>query len=161
MGPCIADIFPNITNKMQLYTIYLFLWNALRVSGGTSTHHQELKTVCTASGTCQTYTTVAQPLISFFVYTVYIICWITLLWYTSARGRFEMCTTCISSCNFISVCLLVSKTKRLESSATRQWEPQISDKFEMPAGNHVILMQTWNVLFCSLVFKTRMGSNRS
>jgi hypothetical protein len=28
---------------MQSYTIYLFLWNALHVSGGSSAHQQELK----------------------------------------------------------------------------------------------------------------------
>jgi hypothetical protein len=28
---------------MQRYTVYLYLENALRVSGGTSTHHQERK----------------------------------------------------------------------------------------------------------------------
>jgi hypothetical protein len=43
MGPCVADIFPSITNKMQRYTIHLFLWNALHISGGTSAHHQGLK----------------------------------------------------------------------------------------------------------------------
>jgi hypothetical protein len=37
MGPCIV----SISNKMQRYTIYLYLETALRVSGGTSTHHQE------------------------------------------------------------------------------------------------------------------------
>ena len=42
MGPCIANVFSSITNKMQRYTIYLFLWNAIHVSGGSSTHHQEL-----------------------------------------------------------------------------------------------------------------------
>jgi hypothetical protein len=47
------DAFSSITNKMQRYTMYLFLWNDLRVSGGSSAHHQELKTVYTASGTCQ------------------------------------------------------------------------------------------------------------
>jgi len=36
---------------MQRYTIYLFLWYALHVSGDSSTHRQDLKTVCTASGT--------------------------------------------------------------------------------------------------------------
>ena len=36
---------------MQRYTIYLFLHNALHVSGGSSAHHQELKTVYTTSGT--------------------------------------------------------------------------------------------------------------
>ena len=43
-------IFSSATNKMQCYTIYLFLWNA-RVSGCSSSHHQEFKTVYTASGT--------------------------------------------------------------------------------------------------------------
>ena len=36
---------------MQRYTIYLFLCNAPRVSGGSSAHHQEHKTVYTVSGT--------------------------------------------------------------------------------------------------------------
>jgi hypothetical protein len=37
MGKCIV----SISNKMQLYTVYLNLETALNVSGGTSTHHQE------------------------------------------------------------------------------------------------------------------------
>jgi hypothetical protein len=37
MGPCIV----SISNKMQRYTVYLYLEIALHVSGGTSTHHQE------------------------------------------------------------------------------------------------------------------------
>jgi len=41
MGPWIANIFQNLSNKMQLYTVYLYLETALHVSGGTSTHHQE------------------------------------------------------------------------------------------------------------------------
>ena len=41
MGPCILSIFQNISNKMQRYTVYLYLETALHVSGGTSTHHQE------------------------------------------------------------------------------------------------------------------------
>jgi len=41
MGPCIANIFQYISNKMQLYTVYLYLETALHVSDGTSTHHQE------------------------------------------------------------------------------------------------------------------------
>jgi hypothetical protein len=41
MGPCIISIFQYICNKMQLYTVYLYLETALHVSGGTSTHHQE------------------------------------------------------------------------------------------------------------------------
>jgi hypothetical protein len=42
-------VFPSITNKMQLHIIQLFLLNALHVSGGSSAHHQELKTLHTAS----------------------------------------------------------------------------------------------------------------
>jgi hypothetical protein len=43
MGPCIISIFQYtcISNKMQRYTVYLYLGIALHVSGGTSTHHQE------------------------------------------------------------------------------------------------------------------------
>ena len=41
MGPCIISIFQIISNKMQCYTVYLYLETPLRVSGGTSTHHQE------------------------------------------------------------------------------------------------------------------------
>jgi hypothetical protein len=41
MGPCIVSIFQYISNKMQRYTVYLYLVTALHVSGGTSTHHQE------------------------------------------------------------------------------------------------------------------------
>ena len=32
-----------MSNKMQLYTVYLYLEKALHVSGGTTTHHQERK----------------------------------------------------------------------------------------------------------------------
>ena len=35
MGPCIANMFHYISNKMQLYTVYLYLETALHVSGGT------------------------------------------------------------------------------------------------------------------------------
>jgi len=41
MGPCIVSIFQYISNKMQRYTVYLYLETALHVSDGTSTHHQE------------------------------------------------------------------------------------------------------------------------
>jgi len=34
-------VFQYISNKMQRYTVYLYLEIALHVSGGTSTHHQE------------------------------------------------------------------------------------------------------------------------
>jgi hypothetical protein len=41
MGLCIVNVFQYISNKVQLYTVYLYMKTALRVSGGTSTHHQE------------------------------------------------------------------------------------------------------------------------
>jgi hypothetical protein len=37
MGKCIL----SVSNKIQRYTVYLYLETALHVSGGTSTHHQE------------------------------------------------------------------------------------------------------------------------
>ena len=40
-GPCIVGIFEYICNKMQRYTVYLYLETALHVSGCTSTHNQE------------------------------------------------------------------------------------------------------------------------
>ena len=42
MGPCIVSIFQYISNKMQRYTVYLYLEIALHVSGGTSTHHEHI-----------------------------------------------------------------------------------------------------------------------
>jgi hypothetical protein len=41
MGPCIVNIFQYISNKMQRYTVYLYMETALHVSGGTFTHHKE------------------------------------------------------------------------------------------------------------------------
>jgi hypothetical protein len=41
MGPCIVSIFQYKFNKMQRYTVHLYLETALHVSGDTSTHHQE------------------------------------------------------------------------------------------------------------------------
>ena len=38
---CTYCIAQYISNKMQIYTIYLYLETALHVSGVTSTHHQE------------------------------------------------------------------------------------------------------------------------
>jgi hypothetical protein len=43
MGPCIVSIFQYtcISNKMQRYTVYLYLETALHVSDCICTHHQE------------------------------------------------------------------------------------------------------------------------
>jgi len=38
---------------MQRYTIVFIIINALQVSGGSSAHHQELKTQYTASSICR------------------------------------------------------------------------------------------------------------
>jgi hypothetical protein len=40
---CVVSIFQYTrkSNKMQRYTVYLYLETALHVSGSTSTHHQE------------------------------------------------------------------------------------------------------------------------
>ena len=40
-GSVNCDIFQYISNKMQLYTVYLYLETVLHVSAGTSTHHQK------------------------------------------------------------------------------------------------------------------------
>jgi len=55
MGPCIVSIFQYISNKMQRYTVYLYLETALHISGGTSIHHQE-RIVSTVSGIFHTVT---------------------------------------------------------------------------------------------------------
>ena len=41
MGTCTVSIFQYTFNKMQRYTVHLYLETALHVSGGNSTHHQE------------------------------------------------------------------------------------------------------------------------
>jgi hypothetical protein len=43
----------SITNEMQRYTLFFITVNAVHVSDGFSAHHQEHKTVHTASGICQ------------------------------------------------------------------------------------------------------------
>ena len=40
---------------MQRYTVVFITINDLRVSGGSSAHHQELKTLYTASGICRAF----------------------------------------------------------------------------------------------------------
>jgi hypothetical protein len=42
MGTCVV----SLSNKMQIYTVYLYLETALHVSGGTSTHNQESIQLC-------------------------------------------------------------------------------------------------------------------
>jgi len=40
MDPCLVSVFQYISNKMQHYTVYLYLETAIHVSGGISTHRQ-------------------------------------------------------------------------------------------------------------------------
>jgi hypothetical protein len=41
MGTCIVSIFQYISNKMQRYTVYLYLETTLHVLSGTFTHHEK------------------------------------------------------------------------------------------------------------------------
>ena len=43
------------TNKMQSYTMVFITLNVQHISGGSSAHHQELKTLYTASGICRAF----------------------------------------------------------------------------------------------------------
>jgi hypothetical protein len=43
MGPCIVSIFQYISNKMQRYTVHLYLETVLHALGGIITHNQERK----------------------------------------------------------------------------------------------------------------------
>jgi hypothetical protein len=52
-NPKMRKVLLRITNKMQPYTLFFIAVNALHVSDCFSAHHQELKTVHTASGICQ------------------------------------------------------------------------------------------------------------
>jgi len=55
--PCIVIYFYSKTNQMhQFLKFILFCSSTLHVSDGLSAHHQESKTVHTASGICQTDT---------------------------------------------------------------------------------------------------------
>jgi hypothetical protein len=60
MSLCIVSIFQYISNKMQRYTVCLYLETALHVSGGTSTHHQERIQLSIASGICHTVTAICR-----------------------------------------------------------------------------------------------------
>ena len=50
-----SKMYSNKTNKMQRYTMVFITINVLRVTGGSSAHRQELKTVYTAPGICRAF----------------------------------------------------------------------------------------------------------
>jgi hypothetical protein len=54
MGPCVLNVFLSTTNKMQRYIIFFIIVKAVHVLSGLSAQHQELKSVHSASGICQT-----------------------------------------------------------------------------------------------------------
>jgi hypothetical protein len=55
VGPCIVLYFYRKTNQMHRFSNLFYFWkNTLHVSDGLSVHHQESKTVHTASGICHT-----------------------------------------------------------------------------------------------------------
>ena len=50
IGPCIVIYFYNKTNQMHQCIKFILFWNdTLHVSDGLSVHHQQLKTVHTAT----------------------------------------------------------------------------------------------------------------
>jgi len=54
-------IYSSITNKIQHYTIVFIPLNVLHVSGSSSAHHQELKTLYTALGIFRAYVPTHSP----------------------------------------------------------------------------------------------------
>ena len=54
IGPCIIITFTKYNQKDANFLNLFSSQDALHVSGGSSAHHQEHKTVHTASGICQT-----------------------------------------------------------------------------------------------------------
>ena len=54
MGPCIVNVFKHNQQDATLHN-GIYYYNAVHVSGGSSAHHQELKTVYTASGICRAF----------------------------------------------------------------------------------------------------------
>ena len=55
VGPCIVIYFCSKTNQMHNISNLFYFWNStVRASDGLSVHHQESKTVYTASSICHT-----------------------------------------------------------------------------------------------------------
>ena len=48
-------MYSSKTNNVQRYTMVFIIINAVHVSGGSSAHHQELKTLYIASGFCRAF----------------------------------------------------------------------------------------------------------
>jgi hypothetical protein len=60
MGPCIVSIFQYISNKMQRYTVYLYLETALRFGWHFHPSSGAHTTVSTASGICHIVTAICR-----------------------------------------------------------------------------------------------------
>jgi hypothetical protein len=65
-----ANIYISITNKMQHYTIFFITINALRVSGGFSAHHQELKNCTHSNGYMSSLLAATASVGEFDIYTM-------------------------------------------------------------------------------------------
>ena len=52
--PCIANIIPNYNQQDATFSLFVYI-DALHVSGGSYSHHQEHTTVHTASGIVKQY----------------------------------------------------------------------------------------------------------
>jgi hypothetical protein len=79
MGPCIVSIFQYITDKMQRYTVYLYLETALHVSGGTSTHHQKRIQLCLQQLVFVTRLLLSAAIVEELKLVLSVL-WVTLLW---------------------------------------------------------------------------------
>jgi hypothetical protein len=69
---------------MQRYTVFFINGNALHISGGSSAHHQQRKTVYTASGICEAY--LLLPL-----------AWVSLIEYAYNLTHAAYLASCLSS----------------------------------------------------------------
>jgi hypothetical protein len=54
MGPFIVTVFKQNRQDATSHNV-IYYYNALHVSGGSSAHHQELKSVYTISGICRVF----------------------------------------------------------------------------------------------------------
>jgi hypothetical protein len=99
MGTCIVSILQYISNKMQRYTVHLYLETALHVSGGTSTHHQERIHLY-----LQHLIFVALLLLSAAIVEELELVWVCYGWRTSG-----VCTLCLRCFFSVFLDLILSK----------------------------------------------------
>ena len=69
MCPCIANIIPNYSQQDATFLDLFISTDAVHVSGGSSTHHQEHTTVHTASGIVNQYFVIDDHATFWFIYS--------------------------------------------------------------------------------------------